>query len=59
MISHYVNDSATAEWLLLSAELEHCPTGVSLERRNGQWIVDGVVVVNSIQNATELLTEAA
>lgn len=59
MSVHYENDSATGEYLLLSAQLEHCDSDVSLEFKDGRWIVDGVVAVDTIKNAAELLTEAA
>lgn len=59
VITHYRNDSTTTEWLLMSADLRHEASGVSLEFRNGRWIVDGVVQVDSIVNATELLSEVA
>jgi hypothetical protein len=58
-VNHYENDSATPEWILLSAELEHEASGATLELRNGRWIVDGVVQVDSVTNAVELLSEAA
>ena len=51
---HYANDSATGEYLLLSADLEHCETDVSLQLRDGRWIVNGVVAVDSWRNANEL-----
>lgn len=59
MISHYENDSATDAWLLLSARLEHVPSGVWIEYRDGNVIVDGVVSVNSWSNARELVTGEA
>lgn len=59
MISHYANDSATDDWIVLSANLEHVASGVCIEYRNGWIAVDGVVKVDSIQNATELLNEVA
>jgi hypothetical protein len=58
-VNHYLNDSATPEWILLSAELEHEASGATLELRNGRWIVDGVVQVDSVTSAVELLSEAA
>jgi hypothetical protein len=58
-VNHYENDSATPEWILLSAELEHEASGATLELRNGRWIVDGVVQVDSVTSAVELLSEAA
>lgn len=58
-MQHYVNDSATPEWLLLSAELEHEASGASIEYRGGRWIVHGMVQVDSFQMAAELLTEEA
>lgn len=59
MNSHYENDSATGEWLVMSANLEHMASGICIEYRNGWIAVDGVVRVDSIQNATELLSEVA
>lgn len=59
MISHYDNDSSTGEWLIESATLEHVASGVCIEFRDGWISVDGVVKVDSIQNATELLAEVA
>ena len=59
MISHYANDSASADWLIESATLEHVASGVCIEYRNGWISVDGVVKVDSLQNATELLAEVA
>jgi hypothetical protein len=55
-ILHYVNDSATAEYLLLSANLEHAATGSWVEYRDGLWIVDGVQV-DSLQKSLDLLRE--
>lgn len=59
MISHYANESATDDWLIESATLEHVASGVCIEYRNGWISVDGVVKVDSIHNATELLAEVA
>lgn len=56
---HYQNDSATGEWLLLSADLEHAASGSSLEFRDGRVIIDGVVSVDSWANARELVTGEA
>ena len=58
-MTHYQNDSATGEWLIMSADLEHVASGVCIEYRDGLITVDGVVKVDSIQNATELLAELA
>lgn len=58
-MTHYQNDSATAEWLIESANLEHVASGICIEYRNGWIAVDGVVRVDSLQNATELLSEVA
>lgn len=55
---HYENDSATAEYLLLSAELEH-DSGVTFEFKNGNWIVNGVVEIDHFQRALDLLRDAA
>lgn len=59
MAMHYENDSANPEYILLSAELEHAPSGVILERRNGRWIVDGVAQVDTFTSAVDLLAEVA
>jgi hypothetical protein len=58
-MNHYEKGSATPEWILLSAELEHEASGATLERRSGRWIVDGVVEVDTFTNAVDLLSEAA
>jgi hypothetical protein len=58
-MNHYLNDSAETEWLVMSANLEHVASGVCIEYRDGLITVDGVVRVDSLQNATELLSEVA
>lgn len=58
-VIHHNNGSATGEWLLLSAELEHCESGVCLERRNGRWILDGVLQLDSFASALDLLRAEA
>jgi hypothetical protein len=58
-VDHYMNDSATAEWLLESANLEHDATGVTIEYSNGKWTIAGVVVVDSEDSVLELLGVAA
>lgn len=59
-MTHYENDSATAEWLIESATLEHVASGVCIEYRDGRITVDGVVTVtDGIHSAVELLSEAA
>lgn len=59
-MTHYENDSATAEWLIDSANLVHEASGVCLEWRNGRFTIDGVVTVtDGIHSATELLSEVA
>lgn len=55
---HYVNESATGEYLLLSAQLEH-DGGCSLELRDGRWVVEGVAQIDTFARATELLAEVA
>lgn len=60
MIDHFNNESATAEWILESATLEHVASGVCIEYRNGRITVDGVVTVtDGIHSAAELLSEVA
>lgn len=60
MIEHYnAAGGATVDWIIESAKLEHVASGICLEYRNGRVIVDGVVSVDSLQNATELLTGEA
>ena len=59
MIEHYQNDSSTGEWLIDAASLVHVASGVCIEYRDGLITVDGVVKVDSLQNATELLAEVA
>lgn len=60
MTSHYANDSATAEWILESATLEHVASGVCIEYRDGRITVDGVATVtDGIHSATDLLAEVA
>jgi hypothetical protein len=59
VITHYVDGNPTAEWLIESANLEHVASGVCIEYRNGRVIVDGVVSVDSLPNAAELLTGEA
>lgn len=55
MSIHYQNDSATGEYLKLSADMEHdAENGVCIEFKNGLWIVGGVVAVESIERALEL-----
>lgn len=60
MIRHY-NDqgSATPAWVLESAKLEHVASGVCIEYRNGRVTIDGVVSVDSLPSATELLQDEA
>jgi hypothetical protein len=52
-----VNDitNQTGEFLLEMARIEHNEdNGVTIEHRDGQWIVAGVVIVDSIDSALEL-----
>lgn len=59
-MTHYENDSATTEWILESAKLEHVASGVCIEYRNGRITVDGVATVtDGIHSATDLLSEVA
>jgi hypothetical protein len=58
MAIHYDKDSATAEYLLLSAELEH-DSGVTFEFKNGHWIIEGVVEIDHFQRALDLLRDIA
>lgn len=59
MAIHYDNDSATAEYLLLSAELEHDESGVTFEYKGGNWIVNGVVEIDHFRRALDLLRDVA
>ena len=59
MLTHYDNDSATGEWLIESATLEHVASGYCIEFRNGLVTVDGQVSVFGWANARELLEDAA
>jgi hypothetical protein len=60
MVTHFENDSATAEWLLESAYLVHEASGVCIEYRNGRITVDGVATVtDGIHSAVDLLAEVA
>jgi hypothetical protein len=52
---HYMNDSATGEWLRLMADMEHEPEiSIEVDPDDGMWIVGGVVKVLSIIDALEL-----
>ena len=51
-MNHYTNDSATPEWLLMSADLVR-DDGVTYEYRNGLHTIDGVVTVDSWASARE------
>jgi hypothetical protein len=59
VIEHYQSEDTTSEWLIMSADLEHVASGICIEYRDGRVIVDGVCSVDSLQNATELLSEVA
>lgn len=48
--------TSAAPAILLSAELEH-DSGVRVEVRDGLVIVERVVIVDSLRNAVELLSE--
>lgn len=54
-MNHFVNDSATPEWLLMSANLVRDIDGVTYEYRNGLHTVDGVVSVTTGASARELI----
>lgn len=53
-MNHYLNDSSTDEWRLMSADLRR-DDGVTYEYRNGLHTVDGVVSVTSGASALELI----
>jgi hypothetical protein len=54
MVSNTFDD--TGKWLTAVADMEHdAENGVCIEFRDGHWIVGGVVVVDSIENALELI----
>jgi hypothetical protein len=60
MITHYIDGNPTAEWVKESAEIEHdAENGTCIEYKDGRWIVGGVVAVDSIDSALDLLLEAA
>lgn len=54
-MNHFINDSATPEWLVMSASLL-TDDGHTLEFRDGRVIVDGVASVDSYRSARELIT---
>ena len=50
----------TGEFLRLMADMGHeYDHGVTIEHRDGRWIVGGVAVVDTIENALELALGAA
>lgn len=50
----------TGKWLRMHADMEHeAENGVCIEYRDGRWLVGGVVLVDTIDSALELLMEAA
>lgn len=53
-MNHFQNDSATPEWLVMSADLVR-DDGVTYEYRDGLYTVDGVVSVTSGASARELI----
>lgn len=55
MSQHYVEDSATAEYLIDYINLVRDIDGVTYEYRNGLHTVDGVVSVTSGASALELI----
>lgn len=53
MVSNTYDD--TGAWLRAHADIEHdAENGVSIEYRDGRWIVAGVVAVDSIERALEI-----
>lgn len=58
MVSNTYDD--TGAWLKAHADIEHdAENGVSIQYHNGQWIVGGVVIVDTIDSALELALDAA
>lgn len=53
-MNHYEHDSATPEWLVMSADLVR-DDGVTYEYRDGLHTVDGIVSVASGASARELI----
>jgi hypothetical protein len=50
----------TGKWLREVNDIEHdAENGVCIEYKDGRWIVGGVVSVDSIQSALDLMLEAA
>jgi hypothetical protein len=53
-MTHYHNDSATKDWLVLSAELRS-DKGHNLQLVGGRWVIDGMASVASFGSALELV----
>lgn len=52
-IEEGIHDTGT--WLRMHADMEHdAENGVCIEYCKGKWIVGGIVIVDSIENALEL-----
>jgi hypothetical protein len=50
----------TGKFLRLMADIEHeYDQGVTIEHKDGRWVVGGVAVVDSIESALELALGAA
>jgi hypothetical protein len=59
MITHYMNDSSTGEWLRLMADMEHeQQIPIDVDPDDGWWVVGGVVKVESLEVAMELARAA-
>lgn len=57
-MNHYIADSATPDWLLMSCQLKR-DDGHTYEYRDGLHTVDGVVSILSYASARELMAEEA
>jgi hypothetical protein len=59
MYTHYMNDSATGEWLRLMADMEHeQEISLDVDPNDGWWIVGGVVKVEKYEDAMALARAA-
>ena len=52
-MTHYINDSATPAWQLMSASLKR-DDGHTFEMRDGLWTIDGMATLSSYRSAAEL-----
>jgi hypothetical protein len=57
-ISHYVNDSATGEWIRLMVALEN-EASITVDPDDGMFVVAGVLKTDDPALALELVKEAA